>query len=68
MSEYLRDSEVATMLGLSRSAVIGWRRDGVGPRYLKLGRAVRYKRTDVAEWAERRARETADTLTAEVGR
>ena len=50
----LTDVEVAARLGVSRFTVRSWRLKGTGPRFLKMGRAVRYRPEDVEEY-ERRA-------------
>ena len=50
----LTDLEVAERLGVSRFTVRSWRIKGVGPRFLKMGRAVRYRSQDVDEY-ERQA-------------
>lgn len=50
----LTDVEVAARLGVSRFTVRSWRLKGVGPRFLKMGRAVRYRPDDVDEY-ERQA-------------
>jgi excisionase family DNA binding protein len=50
----LKDVEVAERLGVSRFTVRSWRLKGVGPRFLKMGRAVRYRSQDVDEY-ERQA-------------
>lgn len=50
----LTDVEVAVRLGVSRFTVRSWRLKGLGPRFLKMGRAVRYRPEDVDEY-ERQA-------------
>jgi excisionase family DNA binding protein len=50
----LTDVEVAARLGVSRFTVRSWRLKGTGPRFLKMGRAVRYRPQDVDEY-ERQA-------------
>ena len=50
----LTDIQVAERLGVSRFTVRSWRLKGVGPRFLKMGRAVRYRAQDVDEY-ERQA-------------
>ncbi len=50
----LTDVEVANRLGVSRFTVRSWRLKGVGPRFLKMGRAVRYRPQDVDDY-ERQA-------------
>lgn len=50
----LTDVEVAARLGVSRFTVRAWRLKGLGPRFLKMGRAVRYRPDDVDDY-ERQA-------------
>ena len=50
----LTDIEVAARLGVSRFTVRSWRLKGMGPRFLKMGRAVRYRPQDVDDY-ERKA-------------
>ena len=50
----LTDVDVAKRFGVSRFTVRSWRLKGIGPRFLKLGRAVRYRRQDVDDY-ERQA-------------
>ena len=50
----LTDVEVANRLGVSRFTVRSWRLRRVGPRFLKMGRAVRYRPQDVDDY-ERQA-------------
>jgi excisionase family DNA binding protein len=50
----LTDVDVAARLGVSRFTVRSWRIKGVGPRFMKMGRAVRYRPQDVDEY-ERQA-------------
>lgn len=50
----LTDIEVAARLGVSRFTVRSWRLKGLGPRFLKMGRAVRYRPQDVDDY-ERQA-------------
>ena len=49
----LTDIEDAARLGVSRFTVRSWRLKGVGPRFLKMGRAVRYRPEDVREYEQR---------------
>lgn len=43
----LRQAEVQAMLGAAKSTVEQWRLKGQGPRFVKLGRSVRYRLSDV---------------------
>ena len=52
----LNEQDVARITGLSVASVRRWRLLRQGPRYLKIGSAVRYKREDVAAWLETRPR------------
>ena len=47
-SPALNEQEVARRLGVSPFTLRAWRRQGRGPAYMKLGRAVRYRVADVA--------------------
>jgi hypothetical protein len=46
-------------LGLSVATLRAWRLKGCGPAYLKFGRAVRYRVSDVEAFIEACAVETA---------
>lgn len=57
-SRILTDIEVADRLGVSRFTVRAWRLKGIGPRFLKMGRAVRYRSQDVDEYEQQALVET----------
>jgi excisionase family DNA binding protein len=46
----LTATEVAAMLGIPTSTLANWRYQGLGPRYLRIGRHVRYLVEDVDDW------------------
>jgi predicted DNA-binding transcriptional regulator AlpA len=48
----LNEHEVARITGLSVASVRRWRLLRQGPRYLKIGSAVRYKPEDITAWLE----------------
>jgi predicted DNA-binding transcriptional regulator AlpA len=50
----LNEHEVARITGLSVASVRRWRLLRQGPRFLKLGSAVRYRNEDVAAWLNSR--------------
>lgn len=54
MKTLLRTDEVAEYLGLSPGTLRFWRYIGRGPRYLKVGTAVRYNHADILEWLDQR--------------
>ena len=43
----LTEAQVARRLGLSAAALRTWRSRGVGPRFCRFGRSVRYRQGDV---------------------
>jgi hypothetical protein len=47
----LKDAEVAPMLDLKHPGTLRlWRLKGKGPKYLKIGHKVRYRRETVEAW------------------
>jgi predicted DNA-binding transcriptional regulator AlpA len=46
----LNERDVARLTGLSVASVRRWRLLRQGPRYLKIGAAVRYKPEDISSW------------------
>lgn len=48
--EFMTTAELAEMMQTSPSNALAWRRDGVGPPYVKVGRYVRYRRSAVERW------------------
>ena len=48
----LTTQEAADWLSLSRRTLETWRMTGNGPRYLKLGRSVRYSRTELESFQQ----------------
>jgi predicted DNA-binding transcriptional regulator AlpA len=46
-SDLVDEGRLATRLGVSRATLQSWRYSGRGPRYLKIGRLIRYRNTDV---------------------
>jgi predicted DNA-binding transcriptional regulator AlpA len=50
----LNEYDVARITGLSVASVRRWRLLRQGPKYLKIGAAVRYKPEDIADWLKSR--------------
>lgn len=46
----LNDRELAARLGVSLGTARRWRQFRAGPKYIKLGSAVRYQLSDVEAW------------------
>ncbi len=57
--------EAAGRLGLQDSTLANWRWHGRGPRFLRVGRRVRYRLADLAEWMDTRARTSTSDPTPE---
>lgn len=53
-SPYMDVLEAANYLGISRSTLDTYRSEGRGPAYRKHGWRVKYKRSDLDQWSERR--------------
>jgi predicted DNA-binding transcriptional regulator AlpA len=49
---YLTTTEAAARLGLAPRTLERWRWAGTGPRFRKLGGAVRYVPSDLNSWAD----------------
>ena len=54
----LTEREVAELLGLSVATLRAWRHRGKGPRFLRLGRSVRYLPSDLADFVRASAVDT----------
>ncbi len=54
----MRVKEAAKYLGLSVSMLNKWRVTGEGPKFIKLGRAVAYRISDLHDWLERQAKKS----------
>lgn len=60
MLKMLSPHDLAERLGVPLATLARWRSQGTGPRYLKVGRHVRYRIADVEKWENSRY---ADQLT-----
>lgn len=54
-SRLLSVKDVADYLGVPRQTLYAWRHKGEGPRCLKVGRYLRYRRQDLEAWLKQRA-------------
>lgn len=46
--------EAAQYLGLKPKTLAHWAINGAGPRYIRIGRTIRYRPTDLEEYMESR--------------
>lgn len=49
-STLISAEEFAASLGLTVAALAVWRRNGYGPKYLKIGQSVYYRQLDIEEF------------------
>lgn len=54
LEKLLNEQDVARLTGLSVASVRRWRLLQRGPKYLKIGAAVRYRAEDISAWLETR--------------
>ena len=54
--EMLDSKQLAELLNLSEITIARLRLTGRGPRFCKIGRAVRYRRSDVEQWLKQNQR------------
>lgn len=54
-NDWQSPEEIADELGIPVGTVYQWRYKGTGPPGYKIGRHVRYRRSDVDAWLEDRA-------------
>ena len=52
LTELFDERDVARITGLSLASVRRWRLLRKGPKFLKIGAAVRYRPEDVSAWLE----------------
>ena len=55
-SKLLDTNQLAEQLLNKSNTIEGWRIKGVGPRYIKMGRLVRYRLEGVGRWPEAQTR------------
>jgi predicted DNA-binding transcriptional regulator AlpA len=53
MPVYLTDLDLAAMTGKSQSSFRRYRLVGGGPKYTRIGRNIRYAKSDVIAWLNR---------------
>lgn len=48
----VKPTAAAEMLGLSRGTLANWRAEGRGPRYIKSGKQILYRVSDIEAWLD----------------
>ena len=57
-SELVDEARLAAQLAVSRATLQSWRYGGKGPRYLKIGRLIRYRTADIDAYLRAQTRGT----------
>jgi len=60
--------DVATLIGASPRTIETWRVRGGGPRFVRVGRLARYRRSDVDAWIAERIRASTSATSPPTGR
>ena len=53
----IRARDVSRHTGIARQTHARWRHEGVGPKFIRLGRRVFYRAGDLREWIRSQVRE-----------
>lgn len=61
----INESELARQANISTAVLRKWRREGKGPRFVKLGRLIRYLVKDVEVWLDEQVVDYRDTIHGE---
>lgn len=62
LTPLLSEKLAARFLAVSQRTLQAWRMSGVGPDFVKMGRAVRYLQSDLENWiSSKRARTDSHT-------
>ena len=56
-TKMLTPKELAKYLGIATHTLSTYRMCGTGPKYIKLGRVIRYKFVDVLDWIDAKSTE-----------
>ena len=62
--DFLNTRQAAELIGLKANTLEIWRIRGGGPRYIKFGRAVRYRQSDLETYIEAQTRQSTSEKTA----
>lgn len=55
MEKLLNTKQLAEYFGVSESTIVQYRLNGIGPKYIKIGHLVRYRKIDADAWIEKQA-------------
>ena len=52
MTDLLDSPEFCEILGITKGTAYYWRQKGYGPKAIKIGKNLRYRRADVVAWLD----------------
>jgi hypothetical protein len=55
----LDPNETGRILDLTVGSLANWRHKGIGPKFIRVGGRIKYRREDLASWIEQRCVEPA---------
>ncbi len=58
LGAFVDTATLAEVLGIPDRTLLAWRNDRTGPPFVRIGRHVRYRVSDVQAWLEEAARTT----------
>lgn len=56
-SELMKPAELGTRIEKSQAVLANWRYLGIGPKFIKMGKSVRYRVSDVEAWLDQQTRQ-----------
>lgn len=56
LAKLLTIEEVADLLGVPMKTIYAWRQRGLGPRGIRVGRYLKFRPIDVAQWIDDKAK------------
>lgn len=57
ISELMKPTDLSAHIETSPAVLANWRYLGVGPKFIKLNRSVRYRVSDVEAWLDEQTRQ-----------
>lgn len=54
--KHLTDKELAERWGMHKGSLANWRVQGIGPKFIKVGKKVLYAVSDVETWENKQKR------------
>ena len=63
--DLLTTKQASEILGLHHVTLANWRAEGFGPKFVALGRAIRYRRDDLEAFVEQQLRQSTSDASDE---